>query len=149
MPGKHHLRGFKIATQKNRLASSRLVDDALHRRWIHCDSRCQENITYAPVTYTETALRFPTLKFLTKAQRFRCFLQKLSLRDRKLARQKPALRSRLAYNDLGTLITLALRPCTFSDRSWLRSRRASTALCALSVRPWRSFYAVATLELRV
>ena len=33
MPGKHHLRGFKIA-KKNRLAATRLVDDALHRRWV-------------------------------------------------------------------------------------------------------------------
>ena len=32
MPGKHHLWGFKIA--KNRLAATRLVDDAPHRRWV-------------------------------------------------------------------------------------------------------------------
>ena len=38
LPGKHHLRGFKIR-KKNRLAATRLVD----MWYVH---RCQENITY-------------------------------------------------------------------------------------------------------
>ena len=55
MPGKHHLRGFKIA-KKNRLAATRLVDDAPHRRWVKPPPPLEKKARSAPVI--PTAIRY-------------------------------------------------------------------------------------------
>ena len=51
MPGKTSLTGFKIATQKNRLAATRLVDDAPHRRWVK-PPPLEKKARSAPAQYT-------------------------------------------------------------------------------------------------